>query len=581
MTTVTTRMHRRILGVVPAALFCLPALLLFVRPATAAEESPVLQAMTEEMERSMSTLQLEDYDPAYFMYYRVVDVQTFQVSASYGAVENVGDNRYRSLLVDVRVGDYARDNTPDDEGFYFDPRNSEAYLFSRMNVPIEDDLDALRQKLWLSTDYNYKRALDEYLGKKGRQVHRVEEPDRPDDFSREEPLVVIEDTAGLDVDRQAWIALVRELSAQLKAYELIYLSDVDFSAVRKNRFMINSEGTRTQTTEANYSLSVTARTRAEDGMPLSLAHSWKAHTISRLPAADVVRASVDSLATTLLALRKAPVMEPYSGPAIIEAPAAGVFFHEALGHRLEGHRTKREGEGHTFKDKLGETILPEFLSVYDDPTLDEFDGVELYGHYRYDDEGCMASRADLVQDGVLTGFLMSRVPIKNITGSNGHGRSDVWRKPVSRMGNLIVETSRPRSDKHLRKQLIKECKKAGKPFGLIFSAMSAGETNTSSVGIQALRARPTLVKKVYVKDGREELVRGVELIGTPLSMLENIIAAGETPVAWNEVCGAESGWVPVSTISPGLLINEVEVQKSDTNMRKGQILPPPLFDQEE
>jgi len=574
-------MQKRILSVFSAAIVLLGTLMLPARSVTAAEESPVLQAMTEEMERSMSMLHMEDYDPAYFIHYRVVDAQTFRVSASYGAVENVGDDRYRSLLVDVRVGDYKRDNTPDDDGFYFDPRNSEGYLYSRMNVPIEDDLDALRQKLWLSTDYNYKRALDEYLGKKGRQVHRIEEPDRPDDFSREEPLVFIEQTAGLDLDRQTWIALVRELSAQLKSYELIYLSEVEFSAVRNNRFMINSEGTRLQTTEANYSLSVSARTRADDGMPLYLANSWKAHTLSQLPSADVFRSSVDSLAATLLALREAPVMEPYSGPAIIEAPAAGVFFHEALGHRLEGHRTKREGEGHTFKDKLGETVLPEFLSVYDDPTLDEFDGVELYGYYRYDDEGCAARRVDLVQDGVLTGFLMSRVPIKNVTGSNGHGRSDVWRMPVSRMGNLIVETSRPRSDKDLKKQLIKECKKAGKPFGLIFSAMSAGETNTSSVGIQALRARPTLVKKVYVKDGREELVRGVELIGTPLNMLENIIAAGETQVAWNGVCGAESGWIPVSTISPSILINEVEVQKSDKDLRKGQILPPPLFDQEE
>lgn len=313
-------------------------------------------------------------------------------------------------------------------------------------------------------------------------------------------------------------------------------------------------------------------------MPLSLGHSWKAHHLSHLPDSASLTAAVDSLAVTLLALREAPVMEPYSGPAIIAAPAAGIFFHEALGHRLEGHRTKREGEGHTFKDKINEEILPEFISVYDDPTETEFAGVELYGHYRHDDQAIAAQRVELVKDGVLQGFLMSRAPIKNITHSNGHGRADVWRDPVSRMGNLIVETSRPQSFKKLKKQLIKECRKKDKPYGLLFLAMSAGETNTSSIGVQVLRAKPTLVKKVYVKDGREELVRGVELIGTPLNMLENIAAAGDDPAVFNGVCGAESGWIPVSAVSPSILIREVEVQKSDKNMRKAQILPPPLFD---
>jgi len=579
-------MKRRFLAVHRVTIFVAIAVLSFGRPGrpasaetqAPAEESPVLLAMSQELERSLNKLVMEEYEAPYFISYRIADAQTFRVAASYGAIENVVDDRYRSLSVDVRVGDYERDNSTDDGGFYYNPRGDESFLYSRMNVPIEDDLDALRQKLWLATDYKYKRALDEHLGKKGRQVHKVEEPDRPDDFSQEDPATFVEKTAGLDFDRQAWIGTVRELSARFVAHRLIHLSRVEFKAVRINRFFVSSEGSRLQTTSANYSLSVSARTRCADGMSLSLGHTWKAHHISRLPDAEELTAVVDSLATTLLALRDAPVMEPYSGPAIVEAPAAGVFFHEALGHRLEGHRIRREGEGHTFKDKLGEQILPEFLSVFDDPTLTEFAGIELYGHYRYDEQGIPARRVELVKNGVLQGFLMSRAPIKGIDRSNGHGRSDVWRDPVSRMGNLVVQTNRPRSDKKLKQLLIKECKKKKKTYGLVFLAMSSGETNTSAVGIQVLRARPTLVKKVYVKDGREELVRGVELIGTPLNMLENIIAVGNDPAVFNGVCGAESGWIPVSSISPSILISEVEVQKSDKNMRKAQILSPPLFD---
>ncbi len=545
---------------------------------TGSKPGPVMTAMSAELNRSMHRLVMDGYELPYYLCYRISDVQTFEVAASYGAVEQVNDSRYRSLLVGVRVGNYVLDNTSSDEGFYYNPRDNDSYVYSRLTVPVEDDIDAIRQKLWLATDYRYKQALDQYLSKKGREVHKIEEPDRPNDFSREEPVVYIEQTGNLELDRQVWIDLVRALSEKFKAYQLIELSRVEFKAVCTNRYLVNSEGSRLQTTASDFTLSISARTRAEDGMSLSLGLTKKAHTLSRLPDREALLAGADSLAVTLLALREAPVMEPYSGPAIVEAPAAGVFFHEALGHRLEGHRTKREGEGHTFKDKLGEKVIPDFLSVYDDPSLTEWDGTELYGHYRFDDQAVPAQRTELVKNGVLEGFLMSRAPIKKIAHSNGHGRSDVWREPVSRMGNLIVETNKPWSYKKLKKKLIKECKRQKKPYGLLFSAMAAGETNTSSLGIQALRARPTLVKKVYVKDGREELVRGVELIGTPLNMLENIVAAGDDPAVFNGVCGAESGWVPVSSVSPSILISEIEVQRSDKNMRKGQLLPPPLFD---
>jgi predicted Zn-dependent protease len=280
----------------------------------------------------------------------------------------------------------------------------------------------------------------------------------------------------------------------------------------------------------------------------------------------------------VVALREAPVMEPYTGPAIVKRGASGVFFHEALGHRLEGHRTRKESEGHTFKDKIGVRIIPEFLNVYDDPTVSEIGGTELYGHYRYDDEGVKARRAVLVEKGVLRGFLTGRTPVKGIAESNGHGRGDIWSTPVSRQGSLFVTSDKPLSFGDMKKRLLEECRKGGKEFGLIFEEMVSGETNTSSYGVQTLRVRPRVVKKVYVKDGREELVRGVELIGTPLALLEKIAAAGDDPGVFNGVCGAESGWVPVSAIAPSILLPEVEVQKLDRDLKRPPILPPPLHD---
>lgn len=313
-------------------------------------------------------------------------------------------------------------------------------------------------------------------------------------------------------------------------------------------------------------------------MPISLETVWKTHQDGGLPDSAAIAYAADSLAGLLLQLRTAPVMDPYTGPAIIRSGASGVFFHEALGHRLEGHRTRRESEGHTFKQKMNQRIIPDFLNVYDDPTLATAAGIELYGKYDFDEEGVSARHTPLVDKGVLTGFLMCRTPIKDIGASNGHGRSDMWNEPVSRMGSLFVATDAPLSFDSLRAWLLEECKRDGKEYGLIFEDIAAGETNTSSYGVQTLRIRPRVVKKVYVADGREELVRGAELIGTPLAVLESIQAAGNDPGVFNGVCGAESGWVPVSAVAPSVLVGEIEVQRMDRNLKRGPILPPPLHD---
>lgn len=349
-------------------------------------------------------------------------------------------------------------------------------------------------------------------------------------------------------------------------------------ATAQIRYLLTSEGTRLRTNLHNYSLAISVETRADDGMPISLETVWKSHMASGMPDSAAIAFAADSLAELLLQLREAPIMEPYTGAAIIRSGASGVFFHEALGHRLEGHRTRRESEGHTFKHKMNQRIIPEFLDVYDDPTQKSAAGTELYGNYEYDDEGVAAKRTPLVEKGVLSGFLMCRTPIKDIKSSNGHGRGDMWNEPVSRMGSLFVATSTPVSYDELRAQLLEKCKLDGKEYGLVFEDIAAGETNTSSYGVQTLRVRPRVVKKVYVADGREELVRGVELIGTPLAVLESIQSAGDDPGVFNGVCGAESGWVPVSAIAPSVLVGEIEVQRMDRNLKRGPILPPPLHD---
>jgi predicted Zn-dependent protease len=480
--------------------------------------------------------------------------------------------------VDVHVGNYNYDNTPSGPEFFQVPDYYDRVSRELAEAPIEDDSDALRQRLWLLSDARYKQALDALNSKKGEQINKVEEKDRPDDFSREEPTTSIFTVKSIDIDADSWKETLKELSAKFKAHPEILASKVTLSASLRNQFLINSEGSKLQLSDLYYTLSVTADSRCEDGMSVTNLRTWKASSSEQLPSAIDLDLAVDTLISELLHLRTAPAAEPYSGPAIIVNEAAGVFFHEALGHRLEGHRLRNEQEGHTFKGKVGQEVIPTFLSVVDDPSLTEFNNVPLYGHYMFDQEMVKAQRVSLVENGVLKNFLMSRLPVKDFPSSNGHGRADVFSKPVSRMGNLIVSTNEPQKFEDLVDRFVSECRTQGKEYGLIFEVLNSGETNTSGFGIQSLRCQPVIVRRMYVADGRMELIRGVELIGTPLNILEAVIAAGDDPAVFNGTCGAESGSVPVSAVSPSILISKIEIQKSTQKSRRPPILPPPLYD---
>jgi predicted Zn-dependent protease len=274
----------------------------------------------------------------------------------------------------------------------------------------------------------------------------------------------------------------------------------------------------------------------------------------------------------------APINDPTVGPALLTGRAAAVFFHEVFGHRAEGHRQKDVTEGQTFSKKVNEQILPEFLSITDDTTMKKLGKQDLLGYYQFDDEGVPAQRVPLVDHGVLKGFEMSRSPLVGFARSNGHGRRQLGATPVSRQGNLIVQSSKTVSNAELRAKLIELIKAQGKPFGLLIDDIAGGFTFTGRGQPQAFQVLPLVVYKVY-PDGRpDELVRGVDIVGTPLAALTKIVATGDTPEVFNGYCGAESGSVPVAAASPAILTSELEVQKKESSTDRPPILPPPAHD---
>ncbi len=541
----------------------------------AAKKDPLLSAMTKELKRSFKKLKHAEKVPLYFLHYSVSDETTVSLGALLGAIHYDYSDHVRKFDVDVRVGNRRFDNTHQikgREGWY----DSSSKRSSRL--PVEDDEAAMRVVMWLSTDKTYKAALKRYAKAKTNKAVTAKEDDQSDDFSKEKPSRSYRPVAPPAVDVEAWKKRLKGLSLAFKPYDHILNSNVALSVKTANRYMVNSEGSRVVTGNVYIRLSFSLGTQAEDGMPLHRFKSYNADTIEDLPSDEEVLRDILTAVRELKALMDGPLVEPYTGPAIFRNKATGVYFHEIMGHRLEGHRQKLEDEGQTFKKQLGKPVVASFISVYDDPTVDRFDGEALRGFYHFDDEAVPSQRVTLIKDGILKNFLLSRMPIDRFPNSNGHGRRSPGRDVVARMGNIIVKAARTVPYKKLREMLIDEIKRQGKPYGLIFDDISGGFTGTSRSGPQSFKVTPVLVWQVF-PDGRpDRAVRGVDIVGTPLTSFGKIIAAADDYGIFNGTCGAESGWVPVSAVAPSILLSELEVEKKAKFSEKPPVLPAPFHD---
>lgn len=538
--------------------------------ALAAEPADVLQLADAEIDRVTEAL-ADAEDPPYYLAYGVVDTHSVHVSASNGALWVSRDNRNRYADIDVRVGSHELDNTHkirDASWFSEEPR-------SLVELPADGDAYATQTILWRETDEAWQRAVRRLTKVKANEAVKVEREDASADFSREEPIVDVREAQDVTVDIEAWEALARELSAEFLSVPGVLDSGVDLRAEAETFMFTSSEGALLQHSRVHYRISLWARGKADDGMTLEVHEIADSATLEGLPDREALLEAARWTAQRTADLTRAPLLEPFTGPAILKGKASGVFFHEVFGHRMEGHRQKDEDEGQTFTDMVGEAILPDFLSVVDDPTLAQLGAVDLNGYYPYDDEGVPAQRVQLVDHGVLQTFLLSRMPIDGWSQSNGHGRRQPGNDVVARQGNLMVEAHETVSEERLREMLIAEIKAQDAEFGLIVEDITGGFTLTGRVIPNSFNVRPVSVWKVYADGRPDELVRGGDLIGTPLTVFNNILAASDEVQVFNGICGAESGWVPVSASAPSLLLREIEVQRKEKGNDRPPLLDPP------
>ena len=536
-----------------------------------AAPSAVIAALRTEHARATSALARDTHSP-YFIAYQVTDRDSVSMTSAFGALVRSDRERGRTLDVDVRVGDYKLDNTHPLGGDIF--ANYSRFDSASWSIPITDDPATLRPTIWIATHRAHRVAVADYLKVKGNSAVKAQQEDESNDFSREQPVRYLERPVSVDFDRQAWQDRVRGYSRLFRDQPALLTGNVVLQIDGVNRFLVNTDGSEVQVGRLYVRLAFSASARAEDGMEVSRYDSIEIESLAAMPPDEVVHARIRRVIADTVALRVAPVADPYVGPAILEGEAAGVYFHEIFGHRVEGHRQRDDDEGQTFARKVNQRIMPTFVDVYDDPTIRTLNGVQLNGFYRVDDEGVRTRRVNLVESGVLKTFLLSRAPTRGFAHSNGHGRRQEGRVVVARQGSLVVHPRVATTAAHLKQMLLAEVRRQAKPYGLRFGVVQGGFTNTTRLGTQTFKVMPIVVYRVF-PDGREELIRGVDIDGTPLTSLSLILAASNDVKVFNGMCGAESGFVPVSAVSPSLLISKVEVSRRMNAKVKPPILPPP------
>jgi predicted Zn-dependent protease len=552
--------------------------------AATAQGASLEDVVTSELARAVETFEQQPEKPHYIAV-AIEERQEVEIAARDGTLAHRSHTEERLLDVDMRVGSPALDSTHELRGFSAmegDDRNQVTLPMapapgSGGGQSVDDATEyALRHALWLELDQRYREQAERIVMVRANQSVKVEEEDPAPDFeARQTPVIDRRAVPPLQIDEPAWEALLVDVSKRLELDPDVHFASVGLQAVHQVKTFVDTEGTRLVHGRNALRVSLQVQTTAEDGDVVSVFRAVDVHDPATLPSAEELLGWADASVARVKALREAPRGSAYSGPVILTGRASGVFFHEVFGHRVEGHRQKRESEGKTFADHVGDSILPDFIDVYDDPTITAMAGSDLNGFYAYDDEGVAAQRASLVEDGRFVGFLMARSPIAGFERSNGHGRRMAGMAPVARMGNTIVQAAQTVPRERLRAMLIDEAKEQGLTYGILVDEIEGGFTITGRVEPNAFNVRASRSWRVYTDGRPDELVRGIDLVGTPLVAFKNVVAAGDDYEVFDGYCGAESGWVPVSAVAPSLLFRSLEFQLKEKGQERPPLLPKP------
>jgi hypothetical protein len=558
----------------------------FACAAQPADEDVVFKALNDELKRSM-TLRLEDLAQPYFIQYAVDDTRTHRITATFGALVRSDQDHSRVLHSLIRVGNHDLDNS----NFAGQRGGGRRAVSASIELPLDDSYPALRQAIWRATDYQYKDAVETLTQKRAYMKDRNIQ-DRPRDFTKTDSVSVIKDRVNLSLERATWEDYVRRLSARFREFGHIQDADISLVAETETRYLVNSEGSRMRSGRTEAVLRITAEAQADDGERLTDHLAYCAATPQQLPPLAEVMTDVGQMADRLAAAIRAPVLEDYTGPVLIDGLAAAQFFRQLVARGVAGQAdpvgsSRRATQGtDDLESRLGKRILPPTFQIYDDPRNATFKEAFLCGHYDFDDEGVPAQRVNLVVDGKLEGMVMSRAPTKQFAQSNGHGRRNGGEAPRSAMGCLYIESAKGESPADLKKELREAAEAEGLKFGLRITSLQNRAASTAQTfggrggfgrgggapGVTRTIGDPITIYKVYVADGHEEPVRGCEFNSVDVRSLRKIIAAGNVPVIHNSTGGSSP---PSSVIAPAVLFEELELSRIKRETEKKPIIEAP------
>jgi TldD protein len=545
----TNRVARRIL-------LPLLALSILIAPgfaqqkAAQASDDVVLGAMRAELDRSKARLKMDQVAAPYYIEYRIFDLDQYSAEAAFGALRFDVRSRFRFVRVVVRIGDYKQDS-------YFGQGQGTLDV-----MPLDNDMLALRHQLWLATDRAYKSAAESLTAKQA-QLKQLTVDQPADDFAHADPVQSIGPLATLEFDPEPWKRMLQDASSLYKEDPAIESVESRLSFQVVNRYLINSEGTVVRSGQSLYEMAIAASTQAADGMSLARDNAFVVASVKELPSAADFVARAKKLASSLKDLREAPVTEEeYRGPVLFSADAATSVFADLVGENVLGHKPELGKNSRTtgaFAASYKTRVLPDFISVVDDPTISSYGGQALLGHYAIDDEGVPAQRVSLIEKGTLVNYVIGREPIRDFPTSNGHGRARVPTNPAGpSLGNVIVTSAQPLSKEDLKKKLIDLCQQRDLPYGYYVDTFGPALS-------------PRLLYKVWVKDGHEELVRGGAFGDLDIRALRSdLIAAGDAPYVDNHLLN-----IPHSIVAPSILFDELEVKRANQNKEKLPEYPAP------
>ena len=558
--------HRQVIGIAIAALLALGGAsslpgsegvnatpdAAMVAAHAAAKGDGLLEALLTELDRSKAQLKMDHVQAPYYVEYRVNEVDDFGAEAAFGALRENQHVHVRVLRVVVRVGDYKQDS-------YFGRGQGESSI-----LPLDNDPIALRHQIWLATDEAYKAAGQALAEKQAAMKQFSVDPNPVDDFAKAPQMIAVEPTVSLKVDEAAWKKTLEDATGLYKQYPDVQsvTASARFSAI--NEYLVNSEGTVTRCGRTTYSVQLSSSAQAADGMRLSRSPAFMVARAEELPTRDALMGEAKKMLDTVVALRQAPIVEEeYRGPVLFAPDAADDIVASLIGQNVLGQKPQLGKPNRTtgaFATSYKTRVLPNFLSVVDDPTMKDFHGKSLVGSYEVDNEGVKAQAITAVENGTLANYLIGRQPIRDFPASNGHGRAAPGSFPGPSLGVLLVKSSEAQSAEELKKKVIQMVTDQGKPYGYRVATLGPGNA-------------PRLLYRVYAKDGHEELVRGAVFNELDIRAIRNdLIAVGNDPLVSNRAGGA-----PTTIISPSLLFGELEVKRADTSKDKLPDYPaPPL-----